>query len=160
VASNFERLLFELKGRNGAAVARSVITFRRDGALPPDDQAWHAAAKLFSGRRVDDAGTLAEIGDTYKRSGMLIDPHTAIGVAAARAELAAGDSGAPMIALATAHPAKFADAVERATGIRPETPPALAEIMERRERVTILPNDIAEVSRFVRERARRQARAA
>jgi threonine synthase len=161
VASNFERLLFELKGRNGAAVAKSVITFRRDGALPLDDQAWHAAAKLFAGRRVDDAGTLAEIGDTYKRTGVLLDPHTAIGVAAARAELAAaGDRGAPMIALATAHPAKFADAVERATGIRPATPPALAEMMERRERITTLPNDIAAVSRFVRERARRRARAA
>jgi threonine synthase len=160
VASNFERLLFDLKGRNGAAVAKAIAAFRRDGALPPDDQAWHAAAKLFSGRRVDDAGTLAEIGDTYKRTGVLLDPHTAIGVAAARAELAAGDGRAPMIALATAHPAKFADAVERATGIRPETPAALAVVMERRERVTTLPNDIAAVSRFVRERARRRARAA
>jgi threonine synthase len=160
VASNFERLLFELKGRSGAAVAQSIAAFRRDGALPPDDQAWQAATKSFAGHRVDDAGTLAEIGDTYRRAGMLIDPHTAVAVAAARAALAGDDSATPMVALATAHPAKFADAVERATGQRPAVPPALAELMEKPERMTILPNDIAAVSRFIRERARLRARAA
>jgi threonine synthase len=161
VASNFERLLFELKGRNGAAVAQAIAAFRRDGALPPDDQAWHAASKLFAGCRVDDAGTLAEIGETYKRTGILVDPHTAIGIAAARAQRdEANDHGAPIVALATAHPAKFGDAVERATGVRPALPPALAEMMERPERITILPNDITAVSRFVRERARRHQRAA
>jgi threonine synthase len=161
VASNFERLLFELKGRNGAAVSQAIAAFRRDGALPPDDQAWHAADKLFIGHRIDDAGTLAEIGATYKRTGMLVDPHTAIGIAAARAHAGGeNDHGAPMVTLATAHPAKFADAVERATGIRPKLPPALAAIMEKRERVTVLSNDIAAVARFVRERARRLGKAA
>jgi threonine synthase len=161
VASNFERLLFELKGRNGAAVSRVIAAFRRDGALPPDDQAWHAAGKLFTGHRSDDAGTLAEIGETYKRTGLLVDPHTAIGIAAARAQAKGGDDhGAPMVALATAHPAKFADAVEQATGIRPSLPPALEAIMEKPERVTVLPNDINAVARFVRERARRLGRAA
>jgi threonine synthase len=160
VASNFERLLFELKGRNGAAVTQAIAAFRRDGALPADDQAWQAATKSFAGHRVDDAGTLAEIGETYRRGGLLIDPHTAVAVSAARAALGRDDSGAPMVALATAHPAKFADAVERATGIRPPLPPALAEIMERKEQVTVLPNDIAAVSRFIRERARLRARAA
>jgi threonine synthase len=125
--------------------------------LPPDDQAWRAASKFFAGRRVDDAGTLAEIGETYRRTGILVDPHTAIGIAAARAQ---NDADAPIVALATAHPAKFGDAVERATGIRPPLPDALAEVMERRERVTVLPNDIAAVSRFVSERARRRQRAA
>jgi threonine synthase len=160
VASNFERLLFELKGRNGAAVARTIAEFRRGGALPADDQAWQAATKLFTGHRVDDAGTLAEIGNTYRRTGMLTDPHTAVAVAAARAQLVRDDSAAPMVALATAHPAKFADAVERATRMRPPMPPALSEIMEKRERVTVLPNDVAAVSRFIRERARLTARAA
>jgi len=158
VASNFERLLFELKGRNGAAVTEAIAAFRRDGALPPDDQAWQAASKYFAGHRVDDDGTLAEIGDTYKRTGTLLDPHTAVAVAAARAH--AKDGGAPMVALATAHPAKFADAVERATGVRPELPPALAEIVEKREEVAVLPNDIAAVARFIRERARLRQRAA
>jgi threonine synthase len=160
VASNFERLLFELKGRNGAAVAQAIAAFRRDGALPPDDQAWRAAGKLFAGQRVDDAGTLAEIGNTYKRTGRLIDPHTAVAVAAARAELARDRSLAPMVALATAHPAKFADAVERATGVAPPMPDALAAVMGKPERGILLPNDIAAVSRFIRERARPCRRAA
>jgi threonine synthase len=161
VASNFERLLFELKGRNGAAVAQAVAAFRRDGTLPADDQAWQAATKSFAGHRVDDAGTLAEIGNTYKRTGMLIDPHTAVAVAAARARSEDDQGGdAPMVALATAHPAKFADAVEQATGVRPPLPPALGEIMKKLERVTVLPNDITAVARFIRERARLRARAA
>jgi len=160
VASNFERLLFELKGRNGAAVAQSIAAFRRDGALPHDDQAWQAATRSFTGHRVDDAGTLTEIGHTYKRTGMLIDPHTAVAVAAARAAIAHDDGATPMVALATAHPAKFADAVAQATGVRPSLPPALAQIMERKEQVTVLPNDIAVVSRFIRERARLRQRAA
>ena len=160
VASNFERLLFELKGRNGAAVARALAAFRRHGTLPPDGQAWQAATKSFAGHRVDDGETLAEIDRTYKRTGMLIDPHTAVAVAAARAHQARGASDAPMVALATAHPAKFADAVERATGTRPPMPEALADMMTARERVAVLPNDIAAVSRFIRDRARIRARAA
>ena len=93
--------------------------------------------------------------DTYRRSGVLIDPHTAVAVAAARAEIAGDTSAAPMVALATAHPAKFPDAVERATGIRPPVPPTLAEISDRRERITVLPNDVGAVARFVRAHARR-----
>jgi threonine synthase len=91
---------------------------------------------------------------------MLIDPHTAVAVAAARAQANVPGGEAPMVALATAHPAKFADAVERATGVRPPLPPALAEIMEKREEVAVLPNDVASVARFIRERARLRARAA
>src|SRR5229473_362147 len=155
VASNFERLLFELKGRNGGAVAAAVQSFRQGGALPADEQAWRRARNLFSAHRVDDAQTLDTIGDTYRRSGHLIDPHTAVAVAAARAAIARDDGATPMVALATAHPAKFPDAVARATGIRPPTPPAFGEVMERRERITILPNDAGAVARFLRAHARR-----
>ena len=153
IASNFERLLFELKGRSGTAVASALTAFRRSGRLPADEQAWDAAAQLFVGHRLDDEGTLFEIGDTYLRAGILVDPHTAVGIAAARAH-ATNDT--PMVALATAHPAKFADAVERATGMRPPVPEALGEIMEKRERVTVLPNDIAAVACFARDHARRR----
>jgi threonine synthase len=91
----------------------------------------------------------------------LIDPHSAVGVAAARAALAANpDSDEPMVALACAHPAKFPDAVERATGIRPALPPALADLLERPERITVLPNDTGAVARYLRAHARRTARAA
>jgi threonine synthase len=155
VASNFERLLFELKGRNGSAVAGELRQFRETGSLPADDQAWRAARGLFSAYRVDDAMTLDEIAETYRGSGMLIDPHTAVAVAAARREVSKSPVSTPIVALATAHPAKFPDAVERATGIRPPLPPALAEITEKRERITILPNDVGAVARFVRAHARR-----
>jgi len=160
VASNFERLMFELKDRNGAAVAASLQAFRQTGALPPDEQSWRRARGLFAGHRVDDGATLDTMADTYRRSGVLIDPHTAVAVAAAKIELnraeIAGEGGAtPMVALATAHPAKFPEAVERATGIRPSVPPALAEIRDKRERITILPNDVGAVARFVRAHARR-----
>ncbi len=156
VASNFERLWFELKGRSGAAVAADLREFRQTGALPADEAAWRGARRLFSGHRVDDAATLDTIADTYRQTGRLIDPHTAVAVAAARAELER-DGAAPMVALATAHPAKFPDAVERATGIRPPVPPALAEIMQRREHIVTLPNDVGAVARFVRAHARRTA---
>jgi threonine synthase len=155
VASNFERLLFELKDHNGAAVTAALREFRKTGALPEDEQAWRRARGLFSGHRVDDRMTLDTMADTYRHSGMLIDPHTAVGVAAARAEVAAEPGATPMVVLATAHPAKFPDAVARATGIRPALPAALADIMEKREHITILPNDAGAVARFVRGHARR-----
>jgi threonine synthase len=160
VSSNFERLLFELKGGNGAAVAEAVRRFRSSGVLPADEQGWRAARGLFSAHRVDDAATLRTIGETYAHSGMLIDPHTAVGVAAARAELAEEPTAAPMVALACAHPAKFPDAVERATGVRPVLPAALGELFEGRERVTVLPNDLVALARFVRTHARPARRAA
>jgi len=157
VSSNFERLLFELKGRSGAAVTAALGAFRKEGALPSDDQAWHAARGLFSAHRVDDEGTLRSIGRVYRETGLLIDPHSAVGVAAARQEK---PGEAPMVVLATAHPAKFPDAVERAAGIRPPVPPALAELAEKSERVAVLPNDAGAVARYLRAHARRTARAA
>ena len=158
VAHFLEHMAFKGTKRRSAL---AIAAFRRDGVLPADDQAWQAAAQYFAGHRADDSGTLAEIGNTYKLTGMLIDPHTAVAVSAARAQKDVGPRGeAPMVALATAHPAKFADAVERATGIRPPLPPVFAEIMEKPEQITVLPNDITTVARFIRERARLQARAA
>jgi threonine synthase len=160
VSSNFERLLFELKGRNGAAVAEAMRMFRQSGSLPEDDQALRVVRGLFSAHKVDDTLTMQTIAATYARSGILIDPHTAVAVAAARAELGAQPGAAPMVALATAHPAKFPDAVERATGIRPTQPPALGALFEKRERMTVLANDFDTVKRFIRARARRAGAAA
>jgi threonine synthase len=110
---------------------------------------------LFSAHRVDDTHTMQTIAETYARSGMLIDPHSAVAVAAARAEILAGEGDAPMVAFACAHPAKFPDAVERATGVRPELPPVLGDLLERRERLTILPNEPGAVTRYIRAHARR-----
>jgi threonine synthase len=158
VSSNFERLLFELKGRSGAAVAEAMRAFRATGTLPAGEGEWREARRLFTARRVDDEATMRTIAETYRTTGELLDPHSAVAVAAARAARPGGDRGgdaAPMVALACAHPAKFPDAVERATGVRPTLPPHLADLMERKERIAVLPNDLAAVQRFVRERARR-----
>jgi threonine synthase len=155
VASNFERLLFELKDRNGAAVSAALQAFRQTGALPADEQSWRRARGMFAGHRVDDPMTLETMADTYRRSGVSIDPHTAVAVAAARTQITEKAGATPMVAFATAHPAKFPDAVLRATGIRPVLPPALALIIDKRERITHLPNDAGAVARFVRAHARR-----
>jgi threonine synthase len=155
VSSNFERLLFELKGRNGAAVSEMMRLFRQSGRMPEDDQGWRTARRLFSAYKVDDTHTMDTIAETYARSGLLIDPHTAIAVAAAQTEINAGNASVPMIALACAHPAKFPDVVEHATGLRPVLPAALSDILERRERMVVLPNDLGAVTRFIHARARR-----
>jgi len=155
VSSNFERLLFELKGRNGGAVAAAMRTFRKTGVLPANNQEWRLARSLFSAHKVDDTHTMQTIADTYARTGILIDPHTAVAIGSARAEIAAHKGSTPMVALGCAHPAKFPDAVERATGIRPGLPSALCDLFERRERLVSLPNEIGAVTRFIRSRARR-----
>ena len=147
VSSNLERLLFELNGRDGAATAALLEGFRAAGEaeLPPGPAA--GLAPLWSGARVDEAQTLAVIGDVHRRTGMMIDPHTAVGVGAATA--ARRDPEVPLVVLATAHPAKFPDAVERACGRRPELPERLADLAERPERCAMLDNDLAAVQRYV-----------
>jgi len=154
VPSNFERLLFELKGCNGAAAGDRIRAFREYGSLPDDEQAWRIACALFSAHKIDDAQTINTIGETYARSGVLIDPHTAVAVAAAQAEMSADSSGAPMIALGCAHAAKFPEVVERATGLRPALPASLDDLLERRERMVVLPNDLGAVTQLIRAHAR------
>jgi threonine synthase len=152
VSSNFERLLFELLGRDGAATAASMAAFRATGRMPVPDAAWRQASARFVGHRLDDDATLAEIRRLHGECGYLADPHTAIGVATARAHALAG---VPMVAMATAHPAKFPDAMERATGIRPPLPPRLADLYERDEIFTRLPADLAAIEAQVRATALR-----
>ena len=147
VSSNFERLLFEMNNRNGARTAEQLQHFRSSGTLEVEEANFRTwISSTFSAERVDDEETLAEIGRVYRDSGMLIDPHTATGTAAARRSRSNGAT----VCLSTAHPAKFPDAVEKATGIRPELPPELGDLMERSERMTDLPADLAGVSDFVR----------
>jgi threonine synthase len=151
VSSNFERLVFDLFDREGAATAAALAAFRRDGRLSLGPERWRRARRWFEGFRLDDEGTLAEIARSYRDTGELIDPHSAVGIAAGRSS--ARDRAVPMICLGTAHPAKFPDAIERAVGVRPALPPRLAELFERPERMTTLPNDLAVVEDFVRAQA-------
>jgi threonine synthase len=148
VSSNFERLLFELLDRDPAATAQAMRGFRETGRMIVPDAVWHRARAVFHGFRLDDPGTEAEIRHFHDTSGYLADPHSAIGIAAARAHPPA--HGIPTVAMATAHPAKFPDAIERAVGIRPELPSRLADLMARPERFVVLPNDLAAVEANVR----------
>jgi threonine synthase len=154
VSSNFERLLFELLGRDAAATAETMRRFRAEGRMPVPDAAWRRATGLFHGFTLSDEGTLAEIRHLRETAGYLADPHTAIGTAAARAH-APEDRGIPVVVAATAHPAKFPDAVERAVGLRPPLPARLADLYAREERFSVLPLGLAAVEDFVRAHTRR-----
>ena len=147
VSSNLERLLFELLDRDGAAVAEQLERFRASGSFRLDPVLHAALADGWAGARFDDGTVRDCIATEADRSGVLLDPHSAVGVLAARA--CRRDPSVPMVALATAHPAKFPDAVADATGIRPPLPERLADLHERPERLTRLPNDLAVVQEFV-----------
>jgi threonine synthase len=151
VSSNLERLLFELGGRDGPGLAELLDRFRAEGTIAVDAGMVEAARELFASVRVDDEETLAAIGELTRRTGVVIDPHTAVAWEAARSTRA--DTSAPVVVLSTAHPAKFPDAVERATGSRPALPPHLADLLERPERATEIDADldvlVAELDRRV-----------
>jgi threonine synthase len=147
ISSNLERLLFDLFKRNGPKLAEAMNAFRKTGKFAAPKSGWAPVQKLFTGYKLDDAGTLKAMQDLYKRTGMLIDPHSAIGVAAA--EAARNDKSIPVVALATAHPAKFPDAVEKATGVRPALPAHLSNLLSRRERYDVLPKDLGKIQDYV-----------
>jgi len=150
VSSNFERLLFEMNGRDGGLTAEQLQRFRSSGQLSVEaDQRAEFIEGRFQAARLDDDETLAVIASTYAGTGMLLDPHTAVGVGAVAKLRAAGTLHGTTVTLATAHPAKFPDAVERATGVRPPLPPHLADLFDLPEHVTLLPHDLAAVKRFV-----------
>ena len=153
VSSNFERLLFELLDRDPAATAAAMQRFRATGHMGVPEAAWHRARTLFHGFRLDDAGTLAEIA-RLDRQGYLADPHTAIGLAAARAHPC---PHAPIVVAGTAHPAKFPAAMLEATGRTPPLPPHLADLYERTERFTTVPNRLDAVEDQVRAFSLRNA---
>ncbi len=152
ISSNLERLLFEMNGRHGAAVGAQLDDFRATGAFRLDPAQHAALADGWAGARFGDDEVRACIAHEADRSGIVLDPHTAVGLLAARA--CRNDPSIPMVALATAHPAKFPDAVEAATGVRPGLPDHLADLHERPERLTDLPADLAVIEDFVRAHRR------
>ena len=152
VSSNFERLVFELWGRDGKATARMVAAFRAEKRLVWPPAKLKRLRELFAAGRADDAETLATIARIHRETGETVDPHTAVGLAAAATVKRA--KGAPLVALACAHPAKFPDAIARALGAKPPMPKAFAEQARRPERFAVLPRDLAAVKDFVALRAR------
>ena len=153
VSSNLERLLFELHERSGSAVDGMIQRFRREGAVALESRQLQRLRRHWVGARVDDDETIATIRRVYDEHGMIIDHHTAVAVAAAARCGAPCDD--PMVVLATAHPAKFPDAVEAAIGVRPPLPEHLGDLLEREESMVRLPNDAEVVKAYVRRAARR-----
>jgi threonine synthase len=152
VSSNFERLLFEFLGRDAPRTAAALGDFRATGRMPVADDVWRAVRRNFTGFRLDDAGTLAEIARFHRETGYLADPHSVIGLAAARE---CAPVGLPVIAAITAHPAKFPDAMEKAVGFRPALPARLADLYEREEFLVHAPNSLAHIEGLVRNFANR-----
>ena len=150
VSSNFERLLFDLLDRDGAAVAKTMQDFRASGRFTLEPARHARALSLFEAGRLDDAGTLEEMRRVRRETGLTIDPHTAVGVAVAREK--AARLGMPTVVLATAHPAKFPDAVEQAPGQRPALPDRLADLYRRPERMEGLANEAEALKRLIRAR--------
>jgi len=152
VSSNFERLLFDVGGRDGKALAEQMRGFEATKAMRLTNAQREGAAALFSSARVDaDAMSRAMRWAFEACDGEVIDPHTAIGLHAARSAGLPAD--VPVVTLATAHPAKFPDAVERATGLRPSLPARVGDLFERDERYVELPGDYDAIAAYVAEHA-------
>jgi threonine synthase len=160
VSSNFERLLFDACGRDGQVVKAMMASLAQSRRFSVPGQALAHIRAMFAAGRADEEETAATIRTLYRETGYCVDPHTAVGIAVAEKER--GNPAVPMVVLSTAHPAKFPDAVEAACGVRPALPAWLADLGERRERVTALPADQGQVERFIlaRSRAAREGAAA
>ncbi|MGB7127025.1 MAG: threonine synthase, partial [Methylovirgula sp.] len=159
VSSNFERLLFEAYQRDSAAIRRLMGALQQADAFRIDSAPLAAIRADFDAVRIGEAETSGEIARVWREAQKLIDPHTAVGVGAARAGLKARPQ-VPMIVLGTAHPAKFAAAVERATGVAPQLPPQLADLFSRDERFEVVANDQVQLAAYMRGRLAASKKAA
>lgn len=152
VSSNVERLLFELLDRDAAAVADLMVRFGREGRMEVATQRLGPVREVMATLSVDDATVAQAMLELFVASGHIVDPHTAVGLVAGRA--CRRRRADPLVALATAHPAKFPDTIEAAVGVRPELPVHLSDLFDRPERCTTLPCDLATVREYLVANAR------
>lgn len=149
VPSNLERLLFDLHGRDGEALRRLMDRFGERGHIEVDPTHLEELRTFVTGWWFDESATRRILADLHAERSLLVDPHTAVGIAAARATEPEPDI--PVVCIGTAHPAKFPDAVEAATGIRPPLPERLSDLFDRPETMTVLPADREAIEAFVRQ---------
>ena len=152
ISSNFERLIFELVERDGERCADRMESLASQGSFALDDDEVRLLRQIFQAARTDEAATLDEIHRTWKETKYLLDPHTAVGVSAARR--VERDPAVPMVTLATAHPAKFPDAIRKAIGAPPPSPPIVTRQADLPERTSTLPNQFNAVAEFIATRTR------
>ncbi len=151
ISSNFERYLFELFDRDDTKLREVMDTFKKTGVFEIGQNLLSIAQKDFLAHRCDDAGTLDVIRKIYNDSAEIIDPHTAVAVSASLHYACEIDT--PIVSLACAHAAKFPDAVEKAIGVRSPLPAKMADLFDRKEILTALPNDLSVIQGFVRDHA-------
>ncbi len=152
VSSNFERLLFDLYGRKGADIKQLMEDFK-SGSMSLSDEALSTARELFTSYRLGDEETIDVIRDVFENTEYLLDPHTAIGVQAARKTRRRQDI--PMVCLSTAHPAKFPEAVRKAGQSEdPALPHHMTDLFDREERLQVLDNDLTVVQQYVTNNVR------
>ncbi len=152
VSSNFERLLFDVSGRDGPAIANAMDSLGKTKHLPIAPDWLEGMRGLFVSARADEDETAYTLRRVFDKSGMILDPHTAVGVSAAQRSNLQVDM--PIITLATAHPGKFRDAVERATGQRPQLPPRAQGLFDRMEKFDRLENDLPALQQYMRARVK------
>jgi threonine synthase len=150
VSSNFERLLFEAAGREPAVIRRQMNSLAQSGAFTIEAAALAWIKAEFGSGTASEAETAATIKTTLATTGELVDPHTAVGLAVARKHL----DRTPMIALSTAHPSKFPDAVAKACGSSPGLPRRLSRLMMADEKLSVLPSDAAKVKKFILDKGK------
>ncbi|MCI5060329.1 MAG: threonine synthase [Alphaproteobacteria bacterium] len=148
ISSNFERYLCDLVGRDTASIAKLMNSFKEKGSFSIGADYMKEARSLFDAKRCSDEQTLQMMSACHAETGYMIDPHTAVGLFAGLQGHA--DPSVPLVALACAHPAKFPDAVEKATGVKPELPEHMADLFEREEFVNDIPNNQTKVADFIR----------
>ena len=150
ISSNFERLLFEMYDRDGEQVAKIMDDFRETGKLPVETEKWQNITQTFTGYSLNDAGTSQAIAQYQKSENQILDPHSVIGVKAVH------HNNTPqtptVITAATAHPAKFPDAVKSATGIHPDLPEHLADLFERDEKFDVLDKGVDGLKSYVKSK--------
>ncbi len=147
VSSNFERYLFDLFDRDPKVLADFMAKLGRESQKVSNEK-WQQMRDCFASSRVDDALTCETIASVFAETGKLVDPHTAVGIRAARDCNA--DAATPMITLSTAHPAKFSDAINEAGLETPELPAHLKDLFEKEEHYTVLADDLGAVTDFVK----------
>ena len=154
ISSNFERYLFDLLGRNAERLNSVMNSFKENGTFAVSEEHLQKARAQFTASRADDKTTLALIKEVYNTTDYILDPHTAVGMEGVKTLAKELGADEPVALLATAHPAKFPDAVEDAIGLRPPLPEHLADLFDREEILSELPNDLPSVMDYVRTRTK------